>query len=106
MLADQVITQLLCLSDVCESSNTTIPSRIVDGNKALPLLNREWLVVRYIKPTHLTLSVEGVKVDVGDDSQRTRCRGRGQGVEVAISELRPCSPRSSGWRRLPKASRG
>lgn len=87
VLADEVITQLLCLSDVCESSNTAIPSRIVDGNKALPLLNRKWLVVRDIKSTHLTLGVKGIKINVGDDSQGTRCRVRGQGVEVAISEL-------------------
>lgn len=106
VLADQVVTQLFCLSDVCESSNTAIPSRIVHGDKTLPLLNRKWLVVRDVKPAHLTLGVKRVKIDMGDNSQRTRGRVGGQGAEVAISELGPCSPRSSGWRRLPKASRG
>ena len=71
MLADQVITQLFCLSDVCESSNTAIASRVVHSNKTLPLLNSEWLVVRNVEPPHLALGVKGVKVDVGDDSQRT-----------------------------------
>lgn len=71
MLANQVIAQLFCLSDVCESSNATVASGIVHGNKALPLLDSKWLVVRNIKPSHLALGVEGVKIDVGNDSQRT-----------------------------------
>lgn len=68
VLADQVIAQLFCLSDVCESSNTAVPSRIVHSDQTLPLLNRKWLVVRNIKPAHLTLGVEGVKINMGDNS--------------------------------------
>lgn len=71
VLADQVIAQLLCLGDVCETSYPLIACRVVHSNKALPLLNSKWLVIGNIKSSHLALGVEGVKIDVGDDPQRT-----------------------------------
>lgn len=71
VLADQVITQLLCLSNVCESPHPTIASRIINSDEALPLLNSKWLIVRNLKSSHLALGVEGVKIDVSDDPQGT-----------------------------------
>lgn len=36
MLADEVVTQLPGLIDVCESSNTTVAGWVVDRDQALP----------------------------------------------------------------------
>lgn len=71
VLADQIITHLFGLVDVGESSDAAIAGRVVDGNKALPLLDSKRLVIREIKPTHLTLGIKGVKIDMGHNSQRT-----------------------------------
>ena len=43
-------------------------SRVVDGDETLPLLNSEWFVWRDTQADHLTLGVEGIEIDVGDDA--------------------------------------
>lgn len=43
------------------------------GPRNIPLLYSKGLVFSNAKADHLTLGVEGIEINVGDDPQRTRC---------------------------------
>lgn len=127
MLADEVFAEFLGFGQIQEPANAFVACRIVDRNQTLPgqvsavwpssetcalrsdgwstlpLLHSQRLVVGQIQPTHLTLSIEGIEVDMGYDTEGTRGRRGSQLGQVAVGELGPQAPGGAGRRQLAEA---
>jgi len=87
MLTDDLGAFLLGLTDRHVAAESEGAGRVVDGDQALPLLDREGFARIDAEAHCFTLGVKGVEVDVGYYAEGASRRAGGEGREVLVGEF-------------------